>query len=153
MTQSCTYPTRRYWPVRHALRLLFVWLCLSPAAHAQFTQQGNRLVGTDANKSKATARVSATAMAAVADGPTCSSYTSVLNSTGFIVGGVYAVGNSVYAATDNELAISTDGGLTFGAAVAKNKRIGIEPLLGMKNLGRLLVAYYFSKNHFNSIFF
>jgi hypothetical protein len=94
---------------------------------AQFTQQGNKLVGTTRNASSYQGSAVALGQAGTAlmkaaapDGPTCSSFTSVPNSTGSTVWGVYTIGNNtVYAATETGLAISTDGGQTFGAEVAK----------------------------------
>ena len=120
--QLYTNSTRWRWPHHHSLWLLLVGLCLSHATQAQFTQQGNKLVGMTRNASSYQGSAGALGQAGTAlmkaaapDGPTCSTYASAPNSTGSTVWGVYAIGNTVYAATETGLAISTDGGQTFGA--------------------------------------
>jgi hypothetical protein len=50
------------------------------------------------------------------NGPVCSNFTNKTSANGLginYVSGVYAVGNTIYAATQGGLSISTDGGLTF----------------------------------------
>ncbi len=80
------------------------------------------IANDDVDEMPFTFAIQGTGTPAPANGPVCATFTNLTSGLGSpIVVSVFAVGNTIYAATNNGgLAISTDGGVTFSSRTTAN---------------------------------
>ncbi|QDK79369.1 hypothetical protein EXU85_12465 [Spirosoma sp. KCTC 42546] len=102
----------------------YVWNNGATGASIVVSESGPYSVtGTNSGGCTATATAVVNVTGAVANGPSCDTYsfiTDALNSSSIFVRSVYVVGNTIYVATDGGLSISTNGGSTFTTYTTAN---------------------------------
>jgi hypothetical protein len=83
----------------------------------------------------------------ITNGPACDTYTNKTTADGlgsYQVYGVYAIGNTIYAATEGGLSISTDGGATYINKTTSNSNgLGSNRVFGVYASGSMVYAATF----------